>query len=359
MPTNTAPDTPDSQPAQPTANRRFPMLRMVGWIMGVPLFGLVILWETLAVYYSNLPRWACPIAALVVAAGSAAILLFLKPRWRRLLAFAAVFALAVDWWFEIPPSNSRDWQPDVAVLPWAEVEGNRLAVHNIRFCDYRSESDYDVRHYDRTFDLDKLRSVDLFLIYWGSPHIAHTMLSFGFEGDQYLCFSIETRKEKGEDYSTVKGFFRQYELTYVVADERDLVRLRTNFRHEQVYLFRLQTDLRVAQGVLLDYFKAVNSLKGSPEWYNALVSNCTTNIRGHTRPYASNKSWDWRLLLNGHLDEMIYERGAIDRSLPLAELKARSLVNDRALAAGNAEDFSRRIREGNPGMQLTLQPAEK
>ena len=144
--------------------------------------------------------------------------------------FLAAFAVVLVWWLLMPPSNSRNWQPDVAVLPWADIQGNRVTIHNIRNCDYRSETDYTVRHYDKTFDLAKLKSVDLSLVYWGSPYIAHTMLSFGFEGDGYVCFSIETRKEIGEAYSTVKGFFRQYELTYVVADERDLIGLRTNYR---------------------------------------------------------------------------------------------------------------------------------
>src|SRR5204863_2170724 len=159
--------------------------------------------------------------------------------------------------------------------------GDRLAIRNIRNCHYRSESDFDVRHYDKTFDLQKLRTADLFLIYWGSPSIAHTMVSFGFDGGDYVCISIETRKEVGESYSAIRGFFRQYELTYVIADERDLVRLRTNFRGEQVYLYHLVTDASVARLVFLDYLREVNSLKQRPEWYNAATSNCTTNIRGH------------------------------------------------------------------------------
>ena len=146
----------------------------------------------------------------------------------------------------MPPSNNRDWQPDLATLAWAEIVGDKVTIHNIRNCDYRTETDFTVHHYDKTFDLSKLKGVDFFLVYWGSPKIAHTMMSFDFEGQGNVCFSIETRKEKGEDYSTVKGFFRQYELIYVVADERDLVRLRTNYREkgkgEDVYLYRLNSN---------------------------------------------------------------------------------------------------------------------
>ena len=347
---------PESAPHRP--GRIASVARWLGCLLVAAVGVIALAWATLAVYYSNLPPWCRPAASAIFIAGQFVILLLVKPRSRKFLACGLLWAAVLVWWLLIPPSNNRDWQRDLALLPGAERHGNQLTVHNIRNCDYRSETAFDVRYYDRTFDLDRLRSVDLFLVRWGSPHIAHTMFSFGFEGDQYLCISIETRKEKGEAYSTVKGFFKQYELTYVVADERDLVKLRTNYRGEQVHLYRLQTDMQTARAVLMDYFATINSLRDRPEWYNALTSNCTTNIRGHTRPYAGNKPWNWRLLLNGHLDELIYERGAVDRSLPLADLNARSLINQRASAAGDAADFSRRIREGLPGMQADA-PASK
>jgi hypothetical protein len=256
------------------------------------------------------------------------------------------------WWLLIPPSNSRKWQPDVAVLPWAEVRENLVTVHNIRNCDYRTETDYTVSHYDRSFDLTGLKSLDLFLVYWGSPSIAHTMLSFGFEDGSHLCFSIETRKEVGEDYSAIKGFFKQFELTYVVADERDLVRLRTNYRTgEDVYLYRFNVSMDFARKVLLDYLRELNSLKDRPEWYRAIGTNCTTSILRHTTPFNPDARFDWRLIANGYLDEMLYERGKLDQSLPFAELKKRSLINQRAKAADKASDFSRLIRVGLPGME--------
>jgi hypothetical protein len=177
------------------------------------------------------------------------------------------------------------------------------------------------------------------------------MLSFAFEGGDYVCFSIETRKERGETYSALKGFFRQFELIYIIGDERDLVRLRTNFRGEEVYLYHLNTDPTVARLVFLDYLKEVNRLKNRPEWYNALTSNCTTNIRGHTKPYAKNNRFDWRILLNGRVDEMAYDRKALDQTLPFDQLKARSLINNRAKAADRDPDFSKRIRESLPGFR--------
>jgi hypothetical protein len=178
------------------------------------------------------------------------------------------------------------------------------------------------------------------------------MLSFNFEGQGFVTFSIETRKEKGEDYSTVKGFFKQYEIIYVVADERDVVRLRTNFREagkgEDVYLYRLNASPEIARKVFLHYMGEVNRLKEHPEWYNALTSNCTTSIRQHTMPYNPKARLDWRLIVNGYIDEMLYERGMVDTSLSFAELKKLSYINPRAQAAGNAADFSLRIRHRVP-----------
>jgi hypothetical protein len=323
----------------------------------VAFLGLAIIacLGTLAIYFSNLPAVLRPIAAGIFALVAAGLILsgFRKRKRWAWGTFLALFAMVLAaWCLLIPPSNSRNWQPDVAVLPWAEVRGNLLMVHNIRNCDYRTETDYTVSHYDRSFDLSKLKSIDLFLVYWGSPSIAHTMLSFGFEDNSHLCFSIETRKEVGEEYSAVKGFFKQFELTYVVADERDLVRLRTNYRTgEDVYLYRFNVPMDFARKVLLDYLREVNSLKERPQWYRAIFTNCTTSILRHTSPFNPDARFDWRLIANGYLDEMLYERGKLDRTLPFAELKQRSLINQRARAADKAGDFSRLIRVGLPGME--------
>ena len=331
------------------------MIRFFGLVVGFVCLVLIACLGTLAIYFSNLPVTLLPFAsgsfALV-----AAILIFTglrKHRRRAWSAFLVLFALVLAaWWLLIPPSNHRNWQPDVAVLPWAEIVDDMVTVHNIRNVEYRSESDYTVRHYDRSFDLNGLRSVDLFLVYWGSPSIAHTMLSFGFADGSYLCFSIETRKEVGEEYSAIKGFFKQFELTYVVADERDVVRLRTNYRAgEDVYLYRFNVQMDFARKVLLDYLREVNGLKDRPEWYRALLTNCTTSILRHTTPFNPDAHFDWRLIANGYIDEMLYERAKIDQTLPFAELKQRSLINPRAKAADQASDFSRLIRVGLPGME--------
>jgi hypothetical protein len=324
--------------------------KYMGWAAIWLLVLLMTIWGAAAVWYSYLPPALRPWAAAAVVAAALLILILIRPKRRAVAVFCCAFAVLVVWWLAIPPANNRDWQPDVAVLPRATIAGNTVTIHNIRNCDYRSETDYRCTYSDRTFDLRKLNHADLFLVYWGSPHIAHTMFSFGFAGQGAVCFSIETRKERGEEYSAIKGFFKQYELTYVVADERDLVRLRTNYRNEDVYLYPLRAEPELIRTVFLDYLREVNRIHNRPQWYNALTSNCTTNIRGHTAPYVRNNRLDWRIIVNGYLDELMYERGTVNTDLPFQELKQRSHINGRAKAADKDPDFSRRIREGLPVM---------
>jgi hypothetical protein len=309
---------------------------------------LATFWSAAALYFDVRIGWLqLPLAAFY-GFGMLAIRVFVRQPWKMVVTVAG-FAVVVAWWFSLQPSNDRDWLPDAAVLPFADVTGNQVTIHNIRNCDYRTETDFDVRYYDKIFDLDALRTVDLYLVTWGSPHIAHTMVSFGFTNRDYVCFSIETRKTKGQDYSAVRGLFRQFELTYIIADERDLVRLRTNYRQgEEVCLYRLQATPEQGRKLFLDYLRRANELRDRAEWYNVLTENCTTAIRTQ-RDVADRAPWDWRMLLNGHLDELLYERGMIVTNLPFAELKKLSNVNARAKAADKAVDFSEQIRKSLPG----------
>lgn len=310
--------------------------------------GVATLWATAALYFDVRISWLRLPLATVYGLGMLAVWILIRRSWKRMVTVAG-FVVVVAWWFTLQPSNNRDWLPDVAVLPFAEINGNQITIHNIRNCDYRTETNFDVHYYDKTFDLDQLRTVDLSLITWGSPHIAHTIVSFGFTNGDYICFSIETRMEKGEAYSAVKGLFRQFELTYIIADERDVVRLRTNYRQdEEVCLYRLQVTPEQDRQLFLDYLHRVNELHERAEWYNALTDNCTTAIRTQ-RAAADRAPWDWRMLLNGHLDELLYERGTIVTNLPFAELKKLSNINARAKVADQAVDFSQQIRKGLPG----------
>ena len=326
-------------------------------VSGLFFLGILILlsgvWGALAIKFS----WSLGDALTNALAGMFAIVALAtlvclasrRWRWRLLTGYLALFVILLACWLTIKPSNERDWQTDVAVLPHATIEGDIVTVHNIRNFDYRSETDYTPAYYDRRFDLKQLEGVDLVAVYWMGPDIAHVFLSFAFAGDQHLAISIETRKEKGEDYSTIKGFFRQYELYYVVADERDVIGLRTNYRHnppEDVYVYRLGGTVENGRRLFLEYIEKVNELKDKPAFYNTLTTNCTTNIWANARVTEGRVPFSWKILASGHVPELLYEYGRIrTNGLSFAEMQQRAHVNARAQAADKAADFSRRIRE--------------
>lgn len=235
--------------------------------------------------------------SFLAATWGAVLALGLRPR--SLAIVGILFAGVTIWWLSLEPSNDRAWQRDVARLPSAVIEGDTVTIRNLRNFDYRSENDFTERWEERRYDLSQLVGADMYLCYWGSPWIAHTIVSWEFTEGPYLAISIETRKETNEVYSAVRGFFRQFELYYVVADERDVVRLRTNYRGDQCYLYHLTTPPETAQAVLLDYLGEINRLARTPRWYNAITYNCTTAIRHHAQQVGAGNPWDWRILANG------------------------------------------------------------
>ena len=229
------------------------MKRAIIVAASIPIL-LVTAWWTLALVFAGPdPAWLRTGLAAIYALGTLAILLWLRPFTWALAAWGLAFVALLIWWGTIRPSNDGDWQPDVARLARVEVRGEQLIVHNVRNFDYRTESDFTPRYEDRTYDLSTLRGVDGFMSYWGSPAIAHTIMSWQFDNAPPLAISIETRKRKGQEYSAIKGFFKQYEIIYVVADEHDVVGLRTNHRGEEVYLYRLNPTPKLARALLLDY----------------------------------------------------------------------------------------------------------
>jgi hypothetical protein len=322
-------------------------------IVVAAVVGLLSVWACAALWFDGpLSGWLA--AGFAVAVGG--IFGWVRPIRVALLGFAGLMGVVVAWWLAIEPSNDRNWLPEVAQTPTASIQGNLVTIQNVRNFAYRSETDFDERWEERSYDLSKLRGADMFLSYWGSPWIAHTIVSWEFSDGQHLAVSIETRKERGEEYSALLGFFRQFELYYVFADEQDLVGLRTQHRGEDVYLYRLRAPVETARAVLLDYLEEANRLAESPRWYNAATHNCTTAIRYHMKNIAAANPWDWRILVNGHIDELGYERGTIETSLPFEQLKLQSNITQRARAAARAPDFSQRIREGLPGARVRNQP---
>ena len=271
---------------------------------------------------------------------------------RGVVVACAGFALVALWWFTLKPSKDRDWQADDAKTAWSEFHGEEVTIHNVRNCDYVTEKDYTCRWETRTYNLSNLQGADIFITWWGPTLIAHPIVSFDFGEQGHVPMSIETRDVVGQGYSAIRGFFRQYALIYIVSDERDVVRLRTNFRKdEEVYIFRTTVSPALTRKIFLSYLKRVNELHSRPEWYNALTNNCTTNIdvsASHARGRGT--VWDWRVLLNGKMDEMMYERGTlVTGGLSLPALKAQAHINAAAKAADDSPEWSKLIREGRVG----------
>jgi Domain of unknown function (DUF4105) len=323
-----------------------PSLRFLLLALVLIIGGILVAWSAGALYF-DLPTSA-PLRTVAAITWSLAAVFGLFRGWRGPLVVLLGFLLIAGWWSTLRPTQNRDWQPEVAVLAYATREGDQITVHNIRNFEYRSVTDFTPRYETRTYSLADLRELDLFINYWGSKLIAHPILSFDFGPQGRLCFSIETRFARGQGYSPVAGLYRQYEIIYIAADERDVVRLRTNFKHEDLYLYRILMPPAEVRDRFVEYIDRLNELHAKPVWYNEITDNCTTSIRAQ-RPASLREPFDWRLLINGFGDKMLYEHHALAGDLPFAKLKSRSLIDERARAADDAPDFSDRIRAGLPG----------
>jgi hypothetical protein len=327
--------------------------------LGLGLAGVVVtattLWAAAALYFDlSAPGPLAFFTPALYLTIIGALLYMAKTRLLRMGICLGGFFIVLFCWLSLQPSNDRHWQENDSETPWAEIDGNRVTIHNFRNCNYRTESDYTCAWLTKTVFLDQLRGVDLFVTYWGSPWIAHPILSFPLGDDDYVATSIETRDRVGQDYSAIRGFFRQYELLYVLADERDLVRLRTNYRKdEDVYLFHTTAGPAWSRLLFLQYLEQANKLRDHPKWYNAATDNCTTNI--FTQMAATGKLpvgstlHDWWIVLNGRGPEILYRNGNFAGNLPFPELMKRAYINPVARTLDDAPGFSRRIRLDRPG----------
>jgi hypothetical protein len=312
------------------------------------LFALVVvvpttIWIALVIY-CHVPRprlqWLASLAPLVVV-GLSLLLLPMQP-WALAIWFALLLG-TILWWLSLRPKSDRDWKTPMAVLPQLELDGDVLRVRQFRNFRYTPSGDPLPQYEDRTFDLTKLSSIDYFLAHWSGPVIAHTLVSFGFDDGQFLALSVEARLDRSQAYSPLRGVCRSYELIYVIGDERDIIQLRTNIRRERVYLYRVRMPREVVRQLLVYFLARAVELEKRPEWYNSITSNCTTNLF-----YRDRHRVPWWLMpyifLNGLSARAMYLRGFLDNSLPYKELKSRSDIRERALAAGDTESFSQQIR---------------
>ena len=326
------------------------ILRIVGTGALVVFLFLSVVWANLAIAY-QLPGsaavriGACLVLNLIALAASEAIVR--RKHWRAVLVYAAAYALLLAWSGSISASNDKNWAADVVHGITGIVDRDRLSVSSVRNFSWRTEAEYTPAWEERTYDLSQLRALDLFLIYWMGPSIAHTIMSFGFDDKRYLDFSIELRRTQNDQYSAVAGFFKTNELVFIGADERDLMTLR-KVRNEQIQLYRLRAPPERARALLVEYIKQANDLAINPRFYNTLTTNCTTAIFDMMHSVTSSIPFDWRIILTGHLPDYLYEHGAVDTRIPIEELRERADVTGRVDGSLTEVEFSSRIREGVP-----------
>lgn len=315
---------------------------------------LFMLWATFAVYFDvRSTSLQLPLTLVFVAILIALLIVLKGSHWAAVLC-CLICACVLLWWLTLKPSNSGTWQSDVDRTAWVEMDGDRITIHNLRNCDYRTETDYSNCWSDRTVYLSQLKAADFFLTNWGLSFASHPIVSFQFGDNNHIAFSIEARYRPGQQYSTVRGLYRQFGLIFVVADERDVIRLRTNYRKgEEVYLYRIQSDPKSTRAMFFTYVDYLNKLKNEPQWYNELVRNCTTTLQ---KPLASaigkHQPWSYQYILNGSLDELLYDRGRlVTGGLPFPELKQREHINAVAHTVNGSPDFSAQIRKNRVGFE--------
>jgi hypothetical protein len=326
------------------------LLRCLITAIKVPVQFVVITWTTLAIYYSNLPSPALRLAVTLAFAAFAIWAFWVsRQRWMAAVAIALVLGV-VAWWFTIAPSHDRNWRPEVAIMPRVFIDGDRVRLIGVRNFDYRSQDDFTVHYEERELNLYHLVGLDFFVSYWRKGPVAHTFVSFIFDNAAPLCISIETRPEIGEGFNPIASLFKQFELIYVVGEERDIVGVRAIHRREWVYLYQLNTSPNDARRLLLVYLARINELADRPEFYNLLTNSCTINIVRYANAAGRKGRFDFRHLFNGLIDSYLYHSGRADTTLPFDELRRCSLINENARAADGAPEpeFSQRIRASLP-----------
>lgn len=331
------------------AKKCWMIVRMVLVVLAALVTVVSGAWGAMALWY-QLPGGttirALGSAAWVVVVVALVAITISRRSWLPLGAYVAMYAVLLVWWASIGPSNQRIWADDVSRPLVGKVSGNRVTLDNVRDFNWRSDTDYDARWETRHYDLDHLASADAVLSYWSSKAIAHAMISFGFDDGSHVVFSVEIRKQRGQQYSAIGGFFKQFDTALVAADERDIIRVRTNVRGEDDYLYPLRMGKPAMRALFLSYVHAANVLADKPAFYNTITSNCTTIVYRMARQIDPGLPWDIRLLLTGYLPGYLHDVGAVDRNVPVDELRRRGRITERARQAAAGDDFSRTIRAG-------------
>jgi hypothetical protein len=267
-----------------------------------------------------------------------------------ILTFTVAFGALLVWWQRIAPSNDRIWADDVAQMTTGTIDGNRVTLRNVRNFDWRSNTDYTQRWETREYDIDRLESVDMIMSYWTGPAIAHMLISFGFDDGEHVVFSVEIRRERIETFSEIGGFFKEFELSIIAADERDVIRVRTNVRGEDTYLYRVRMPVSAMRSLFLGYVAEANTLARVPRFYNTITVNCTTLVYEMMQRIVGYLPLSYRLIFSGYLPSYVYNVGGLDQRYSLQELRARGRISERAREADRSGAFSADIRRGIPSL---------
>jgi hypothetical protein len=332
------------------------ILRIAGLLVATLLLAIPAVWGALALWYQAPGGQLKGIIVLLWGAFALGVLIAL---WQgraglAFLSFAIAFAVLLIWWQRITPTNERLWADDVAQIMRGSVDGNRVTLQNVRNFDWRSNSDYTQRWETRSYDLDKLKSVDMIMSYWDGWAIAHMLISFGFDDGRHVAFSVEVRRRKNETYSELGGFFKRDGLSIIAADERDVIRVRTNIRGEDDYLYRIRMPLQAMRSLFLGYVEQADGLVDTPRFYNTITVNCTTLVYHMMNRIVGYLPWSYRLLFTGYLPAYVYRVGGLDQRFKLEELRALGRITDRARQSDRSDSFSADIRKGIP----VLDPAD-
>lgn len=310
---------------------------------------LVAAWGALALWYKTSRGVRGIGAALWTAFGVACIgALWCGRLGTGVAAFALGHGLLLIWWKSLRPASDRDWADDVAQTVGGRIDGSVVTLDKVRDFEWRSNSDYTPRWRPRSYDLARLHSLDMIVSYWDRPSIAHMLISFGFSSGDYVAFSVEIRRDKRQSYSEIGGFFKEFELVVIAAEERDIVRLRTNVRREQTYLFRLNVEPAVMRALFLAYVAEANALVRAPRFYHTVMGNCTTVLYRMLRRIVRRLPFSYRVLLSGYMPEYFYGIGYLDQRYPLEALRVFGYVSERGRLADHSPTYSTDIRRGIP-----------
>jgi hypothetical protein len=327
------------------------LLRFAATFFGTLVIGSCATWGACALWY-QIPGGHA-LKSLSVVLWVLLSLALLTALWQGrmavgLLAFAAAFGGLLIWWHHIAPSNDKIWADDVAQMTTGTVDGDRVTLYNVRNFEWRSDTDYTPRWETRHYELHRLNSVDMIMSYWTGPAIAHMLISFGFDSGEHVVFSVEIRPEAHEGFSELGGFFKEFELSIIAADERDVIRVRTNVRGEDDYLYRIHMPAADMRSLFLAYIGEANALVRTPRFYNTVTVNCTTLVYHMMKRIVGYLPMDYRIVFSGYLPEYVYHVGGLDNRYSLAALRALGRITDRAKKADRSDAFSADIREGIP-----------